>query len=51
MHSVTYLHAMFDEWSGTIPVEKMRTLAQARAERAMDGVSAAKGRHMAIKDF
>ena len=48
---VAYLHIMFEKWARFVPVDQMRELTAARVKRAVDGRIAAKGQHMARKDF
>ena len=48
---VAYLHVMFEKWARFVPANQMRELTEARVKRAVDGRIAAKGKHMARKDF
>ena len=48
--NVRYLHDMRDAWGGLIPCD-VYSVTAGRVQRAIHGAAAAKGRHMAQKDF
>jgi len=48
---VAYLHDMFQKWARFVPASQMRELSAGRVQRAIGGRVAAKGQHMARKDF
>ena len=48
---VRFLHMMYDAWSSFVPVDTMVKISAARVSKAIQASEAAKGKHMAIKDF
>ena len=48
---VAHLHTMRGAWGTLVSEEDMRQITSRRIERAIAGDKAAKGQHMAVRDF
>mmetsp|Transcript_83421 Transcript_83421/g.166553 ORF Transcript_83421/g.166553 Transcript_83421/m.166553 type:complete len:247 (-) Transcript_83421:144-884(-) len=48
---VTHLHAMYEHWGALVDDETMRSITTRRIDSAISGGSAARGAHMARRDF